>query len=71
MDIQRVSNSLFLIWIALTMQDDSARKRGNGKAPEFASFEIHKSMIELWNINKLTVAPTKTEVGKLQTRVAQ
>ena len=53
------------------MQDDSARKRGNGKAPELASFEIHKSMIELWNINKLTAAPTKTEAGKSQTRVAQ
>ena len=54
-------------------QDESAR--GDGKIEEAVTFEIRKSImakrIGAWNVNKLTAARTKMEVGKLHTRVAQ
>ena len=56
-------------------QDESSRQRGNRKVLESATFEIRKSImaktIDMWNVNKLTAAQTKMEVGKLRTRVAQ
>ena len=58
------------------MQDESARQRGNGKVLQSTAFEVRKNimspkMVDVWNVNKLTEARTKMEVGKLRTRVAQ
>lgn len=49
------------------------RQRGNEKVLESAVFEICRSimtkMIDVWNVNKLTVSLIKMELGKLQTKV--
>lgn len=49
------------------------RQRGNEKVLESAVFEICRSimtkMIDVWNVNKLTVSWIKMELGKLQTKV--
>ena len=51
----------------------SWRQRGNEKVLESAVFEICRSimtkMIDVWNVNKLTVSLIKMELGKLQTKV--
>ena len=35
------------------------------------NLRLTDEMIDRWNVNKLTAARTKTEVGKLRARVAQ
>ena len=49
------------------------RQHGNEKVLESAVFEICRSimtkMIDVWNVNKLTVSLIKMELGKLQTKV--
>ena len=53
------------------------RQLGNGKVLESAlqhsKFVNHNGakMVDVWNVNKLTEAQTKMEVGKLRTKAAQ
>ena len=54
-----------------------ARQRGNGKVLEsplqYSKFvnQNGAKMVDLWNVNKLTEARTKMEVGKLRTKAEQ
>ena len=73
------AENLWYCGTASTMQGESARQSGNGKALESALFEIWKTIkkrqnaktIELWNVNKTTAARTKMEADKSRIRVAQ
>ena len=51
------------------------RQRGNGKVLESAALVNHNGdkMVDVcvWNVNKLTEARTKMEVGKLRTKAEQ
>ena len=44
---QTFGEALWCCWTALTVQDNSARQRGNGKVLESASFEIPILISEL------------------------
>ena len=66
---------------SLTMQEESARQRGNGKVLDLIyiySLQNSKlvnyngaNIVDAGNANKIADARTKMEVGKLRTRVAK
>ena len=80
---QTAARDLRCCLTSLTMQEKSARQRGNGKVLDLIYIYIYSlqnsklvnyngaNIVDVWNANKITDARTKMEVGKLRTRVAK
>ena len=74
---QTTSENLSCCSTASTMQHESAKQNSVEKESFWnlkrSKFVNHNgiNMVDVWNVNKLTTARTKMEVGKLRIRVAQ